>query len=131
MNKPSVLVVEDDKDIAKLLRYTLETAGFKTHLAYNGESGFGAACQFLPDVILLDLMLPGLDGWDIYGLLRVDYRTSHLPIVILTARAQEEERVKGLEMGADDFILKPFSPRELVARLTAVLRRRRSLRLPA
>lgn len=115
-----VLVVDDEPKIVRLARDYLEQSGFRVFPVYDGMTALAAARQEKPDLIVLDLNLPGLDGLDLCRALR---RESSVPIIMLTARAEETDRLIGLEMGADDYIVKPFSPRELVARVRAVLRR--------
>ena len=117
-----ILVVEDDPDIAELVEHHLSRAGFSTNVVGTGTDALEQIRQ-LPDLVVLDLMLPGLSGFEICRMMRSDPKTAAVPIIMLTARAEEEDRVKGLELGADDYVTKPFSPRELVARLRAVLRR--------
>ncbi|MBI3322464.1 MAG: response regulator transcription factor [Candidatus Omnitrophica bacterium] len=125
--KPSirakVLIVEDEKNIAKLVAYNLEREGYQASVAKDGEEGLARARKELPDLVVLDLMLPKLDGLEVCRQLKADSHTARIPIIMLTAKAQEADRVVGLEMGADDYVPKPFSPRELVARVKAVLRR--------
>ena len=116
----SILVVEDEMKIARLVRDYLEHAGFEVLVAGNGESAIASARGSKPDLVVLDLGLPGRDGLDVARELR---RSSNVPIVMLTARGDESDRIIGLELGADDYIVKPFSPKELVARVRAVLRR--------
>lgn len=118
-----VLVVEDEADIAELLRYNLEQEGFVVTVAANGERGLDIVRRERPSLIILDLMLPGINGLEVCRRLRADAATARLPILMLTARAAETDRIVGLEMGADDYVTKPFSPRELTARVRAVLRR--------
>ena len=118
-----IFVVEDDQDIADLVAHHLTRAGFSCDLFATGPDGLDAVRRQLPDLVVLDLMLPGLSGYEICRMMRADSATAAVPIIMLTARAQEEDRVKGLELGADDYVTKPFSPRELVARVRAVLRR--------
>ena len=115
-----ILVVEDESKIARLVRDYLEHAGFEVVLASDGEVALAEARRARPDLVVLDLGLPGRDGLDVARSLR---GTSNVPIVMLTARGEETDRVVGLELGADDYVVKPFSPRELVARVRAVLRR--------
>lgn len=115
-----VLIIEDDRKTAENLRLYLEHAGYAVQVAADGNAGLEAARAGVPDVILLDLMLPGLDGLEVCKRLRA---ASTVPILMLTARTTEDDRVAGLELGADDYIPKPFSPREVVARVRAVLRR--------
>ncbi len=121
--KRKVLVVEDETDIRALVRYNLETEGFSVVEASDGEIGLSLAARERPALVVLDLMLPGLSGLEVCRKLRERDETSRVPILILTARASEIDKVLGLEMGADDYVTKPFSPRELVARVKAVLRR--------
>jgi two-component system alkaline phosphatase synthesis response regulator PhoP len=116
----TILVVEDEMKIARLVRDYLQHAGFEVLVAGNGESALSSVRGAKPDLVVLDLGLPGRDGLDVTREIR---RTSNLPIVILTARGEEADRIVGLELGADDYVVKPFSPRELVARIRAVLRR--------
>lgn len=120
-----VLIVEDDADIAESLRYNLEREGLKTQIAETGERGLSAALdeRGAPALILLDLMLPGMSGIELCRRLRREPATRRTPIIMLTAKASETDRVTGLDLGADDYITKPFSPRELMARVRAVLRR--------
>src|SRR5512143_561773 len=117
-----ILVVDDEARIVKLARDYLEKAGFHVQTGSDGTSALAAARRERPDLIVLDLMLPGMDGLDITRALR---RESDVPIIMLTARVEEADRLIGLELGADDYITKPFSPRELAARVRTVLRRAR------
>lgn len=121
--KRLVLVVEDEADIRELLRFNLEREGFAVVVAEDGEHALEAVRRERPALVILDLMLPGIPGLEVCRRLRGQGGTEHLPIVILTAKAAEADRVVGLEMGADDYLTKPFSPRELIARIRAVLRR--------
>jgi two-component system, OmpR family, alkaline phosphatase synthesis response regulator PhoP len=116
----TVLVVEDEPKIAQLVRDYLEHAGFAVQVAGNGKAGLAAASRHRPDLVVLDLRLPDLDGLDVARILR---RESSVPIIMVTARSEESDKLVGLELGADDYITKPFSPKELVARVRAVLRR--------
>lgn len=118
-----ILIVEDEGDIVDLLRYNLQEAGFETDYARNGAGALERAVAHPPDLILLDLMLPEVDGLIVCRLLKNDPRTKNIPIVMVTAKVEERDRVAGLELGADDYITKPFSPREVVLRVSAVLRR--------
>jgi two-component system alkaline phosphatase synthesis response regulator PhoP len=120
-----ILVVEDDRDIAELVAHYLERAGHAATIVSSGPEALAAARRDRPDLLILDRMLPGLDGLEVCRTLRADRQTSDLPIIMLTARAEESDRVAGLEFGADDYVTKPFSPKELVARVNAQLRRRR------
>jgi phosphate regulon transcriptional regulator PhoB len=119
----TVLVVDDEKDLVDLVRYHLEKDGLKCVEARDGETALQVARERTPDLIVLDLMLPGVDGLEVCRKLRKDPKTSSVAIIMLTAKAEEVDRIVGLEMGADDYMVKPFSPRELVARVKAVLRR--------
>lgn len=120
-----VLIIEDDPDIAESLRYNLEREGLKAQVAETGERGLQAALDAggAPSLILLDLMLPGMSGTELCRRLRREPATRRTPIIMLTAKSSESDRVTGLDLGADDYITKPFSPRELLARVRAVLRR--------
>lgn len=116
-------MVEDDHDIADLIRHYVEKAGWTPETFASGPAALAAARRRPPDAVVLDLMLPGMDGLEVCRALRADPSTAHLPIIMLTARAEETDRIVGLEIGADDYLAKPFSPNELVARLRALLRR--------
>jgi two-component system phosphate regulon response regulator PhoB len=123
MPKDTVLVVEDDEDILQLLAYNLQASGFDVDAARDGFEALNLARRKVPDLIVLDLMLPGMDGLEICKELKRSPQTSAVPIIMLTARGEEIDRVVGLELGADDYVVKPFSPRELMLRIRAVLRR--------
>ncbi len=123
MDKKKVYVVEDDKHISELMVYKIGSAGFDVKAYSDGESGLKAILEDKPDVVLLDLMLPGIDGYEICRQVRANKETEDLIIIMLTARGEEGDKVLGLEIGADDYIVKPFSVREVVARVRAVLRR--------
>ncbi len=118
-----ILIIEDDRDIIELVRYNLVNEGFQVSAASDGTSGLASLKKSPPDILLLDLMLPRLSGLEICKEIRRDSALNRLPILMLTARGEEADRVVGLEMGADDYVTKPFSPRELVARVKALLRR--------
>jgi two-component system phosphate regulon response regulator PhoB len=126
-----VLVVDDEPDIVELVRYHLEKAGIECVHAAEGGIALRLVREHRPDAVILDLMLPGLSGLEVCRLLRRDPATARLPIIMLTARGEEVDRVVGLEVGADDYVVKPFSPRELVARVGALLRRARGSEVPA
>ncbi|HEX2645464.1 MAG TPA: response regulator [Thermoanaerobaculia bacterium] len=126
-----ILVIEDEPDIAEVLQYNLEKEGFQVETARRGDAGLDAIRREAPDLVLLDLMLPGVDGLELTRLLKRESATSRVPIVMLTARGEEVDRIVGLELGADDYIPKPFSPREVVLRVKAVLRRQQSDEVPA
>ena len=121
--KNQILIIEDEKDIGELLEYNLQKEGFDTILANNGESGLRVAKKEKPNLLILDLMLPGIDGLDVCRLIKSDNDIKNISIVMLTALGQEEDIVKGLESGADDYITKPFSFKVLIARIKSVLRR--------
>ena len=118
-----ILIVEDERDIVDLLRYNLEEAGFETDYVRNGADALHSTVEKSPDLILLDLMLPEVDGLIVCRLLKNDPRTKNIPIVMVTAKTEERDRIAGLELGVDDYITKPFSPKEVVLRVSAVLRR--------
>ena len=118
-----ILIVEDDTDIAALIEHYLEKAGFGSEVVADGAKALTTARETPPDLLILDLMLPGLSGLDICKALRVDTRTAAVPIIMLTARGEESDRILGLDSGADDYVVKPFSPQELMARVRALLRR--------
>lgn len=121
-----ILIVEDEPDVADLVTFNLKRAGFEVVVAHDGLVGQQKALDENPDLILLDLMLPGKDGFAVFKELRRDTRTNRTPVIMLTARAQTEDRIHGLEAGADDYLTKPFSPKELVLRVKSVLRRSES-----
>jgi two-component system phosphate regulon response regulator PhoB len=121
--RQSVLVVEDESDVADLLRYNLSRAGFEVHLAETGTDGLRLLGEKRPDAVVLDLMLPGMSGHEVCQQIRRNRDTASVAVVMLTAKGEPSERVKGLELGADDYVTKPFSPKELILRLKAVLRR--------
>tara|TARA_B100001113_G_C21067543_1_gene604102 strand:- start:682 stop:1383 length:702 start_codon:yes stop_codon:yes gene_type:complete len=123
--KKTILIIEDEKDIAELLAFNLENDEFNTLLANNGESGIKIARKRKPDLIILDLMLPGIHGLDVCRIIKGDPELKNIFIVMLTALGQEESIVKGLEVGADDYITKPFSFKILIARIRSVIRRSR------
>jgi two-component system, OmpR family, alkaline phosphatase synthesis response regulator PhoP len=123
MAKGKILVIDDEKDLRELVKYSLQKEGFGVESVNDGESGLAAAVSSPPDLVLVDLMMPGIDGLEVCRRLRSDNRTNAIPVVILTAKSGEPDRVVGLELGADDYVTKPFSPRELAARVKAVLRR--------
>jgi two-component system, OmpR family, alkaline phosphatase synthesis response regulator PhoP len=121
--RPQILVVDDDREIVRLLRAYLEQSGFRTLAAHDGESALHYLRAEQPDLVVLDLMLPDRDGWDITRLVRADPSLNQTPIIMLTARIEDTDKILGLELGADDYITKPFNPREVVARVRSVLRR--------
>ena len=119
----SVLLVDDERDLLSLLDFNLRAAGFETLLATTGEQALSQVRRRVPDLVLLDLMLPDVSGTEVCRQIKSDPRTKHVPVVMLTAKGEEVDRVVGFEIGADDYVTKPFSVRELVLRLKAVLRR--------
>lgn len=123
MAKGRILIIDDEEDLIELVRYNLEREGFQVKGATDGESGLDLASKETPDLVIVDLMLPGIDGLEVCRALRSGSRTSSIPVIMLTAKSAEADRIVGLELGADDYVTKPFSPRELAARVKAVLRR--------
>ncbi len=123
MAKEKILIVEDEKDIVELLQYNLEKENFKIQSASNGQRALDLVRKNHPDLVLLDLMLPEIDGLEVCRILKKDSKTSHIPIIMLTAKSSESDKIVGLELGADDYITKPFSMKELIARIRALLRR--------
>ncbi len=124
MSKEYILVIDDESDILELIKYNLNKEGYRAHCVTTGEEGLKEAEKRIPHLILLDLMLPGLDGLDICRQLKANPKTHNIPIIMLTAKGEEADIVTGLELGAEDYIVKPFSPRVLIARIRAVLRRK-------
>ena len=124
MSNKFILIVEDEEDILEVLRYNLEKEGYRIQSAISGEEARQRIQQEIPELVLLDLMLPGISGLDLCRMLKQEERTKSIPIVMLTAKSSEADIVAGLELGADDYVVKPFSPRVLLARLHSVLRRR-------
>src|SRR5437870_1274153 len=124
----SVLVVDDDPDVARFVEVNLRSAGYEVTVASNGEEGFDRALELRPDLVLLDVMMPKLDGFEVAQRLRRDPRTSSSSIIMLTAKALSSDKVLGLSSGADDYIIKPFDPVELLARVKGTLRRAREMR---
>lgn len=118
-----ILVAEDDRDIAELISHYLKKAGWSVHVAAAGDQALAYIRNHPVDVVILDLMLPGMSGLDVCQALRADRATASVPVIMLTARTEEADRVRGLELGADDYVAKPFSPNELVARIRALVRR--------
>lgn len=121
-----ILVVDDDHDIVRLVKAYLENAGYTVLYAYDGETALHTLRREHPDLMVLDLMLPDRDGWDLTRLIRTDNSLAATPIIMLTARVEDSDKIVGLEIGADDYITKPFNPREVVARVRALLRRSQS-----
>jgi two-component system phosphate regulon response regulator PhoB len=118
-----LLVVDDEPDILSILVYQLSKEGFRVSTAVNGQSAIATAAEERPALVILDLMLPGIDGYEVLKRLRQNEATASIPVILLTARREEEERLRGFEFGADDYVTKPFSPQELVFRVRALLRR--------
>lgn len=118
-----ILVVDDDREIVRLVRTYLEQNGYEVLIAYDGETALHLLRRERPDLMLLDLMLPARDGWDVTRVVRGDVSLAAMPIILLTARVEDHDKIVGLELGADDYVTKPFNPREVVARVRAVLRR--------
>lgn len=127
MAKENILVIEDEEDIRELISYNLSKEGYRIIAVESGEEGYRLAVKEIPDLILLDIMLPGLDGLEICKLLQNDPKTKNTPIIMLTAKSEESDIVTGLELGADDYITKPFSPKVLNARVRTILRRNKAL----
>lgn len=123
MAEKTILVVDDEKDILELVRYNLAKENYKIECVKTGEEALSRARAILPDLIILDLMLPGVDGLDVCRLLKSESRTAKIPIIMLTAKSEDADVVAGLELGADDYVTKPFSPRVLTARVRTILRR--------
>jgi two-component system phosphate regulon response regulator PhoB len=124
MANEHILVVDDEEDILELVEYNLVKNGYRVTSVINGEDALSAARTQKPDVIVLDLMLPGIDGFEVCKILKSDADLSHVPIIMLTAKGEDADQVTGLELGADDYVTKPFSPRVLTARIRTALRRR-------
>lgn len=125
--RPTILLVEDDLSLVELVRYNLEREGFDVLCATDGEEGINVAREQAPDLVLLDWMLPQVSGIEVCRRLRRMPETANVPIIMLTARGEETDRIRGLDTGADDYVSKPYSPRELISRINAVLRRVRPL----
>ena len=126
-----VLVVEDEQDVAELIRFNLGREGYDVRVALNGAEALRQVREFRPEVILLDIMVPQLNGWEVCRRLKQEPETRTVPVIMVTGRVEEGDKVLGFELGADDYVTKPFSPRELVARVRAVLRRGRSAESPS
>lgn len=123
MGHEKILIIEDEKDILELIAFNLECTGYTVFKASNGEDGLAAVKKELPDLILLDLMMPGIDGFDVCRTLKSDKSTKNIPIIMLTAKGEDSDIVSGLELGAEDYVTKPFSPKILIARIRTILRR--------
>jgi two-component system alkaline phosphatase synthesis response regulator PhoP len=124
MARERILVVDDEEDLLELVNYNLTKEGYRVTCVASGEQALAEARRALPDLVVLDLLLPSVDGLEVCRLLKADHRTRHIPILMLTAKSEEADVVSGLELGADDYITKPFSPRVLLARIKAILRRK-------
>ncbi len=124
MTRERILVVDDEEDLLELVNYNLSKEGYRVRCVATGEEALAEARQTLPDLIVLDLLLPAVDGLEVCRRLKADSRTQHIPIVMLTAKGEESDMVAGLELGADDYVTKPFSPRVLLARVKTILRRK-------
>ncbi|MEW5802450.1 MAG: response regulator transcription factor [bacterium] len=125
MAKSKILVIDDEEDILELVRYNLVREGYFVEEATSGEEALAKTKTEMPDLIVLDLMLPGVDGLEVCRILKNSVKTSHIPVIMLTAKGEDADIVTGLELGADDYVVKPFSPRVLIARIRAALRRRK------
>lgn len=130
MPKEQILIIEDDKHISKLVKYNLEKAGYDCTVADDGEEALGILAKERPDLIILDIMLPKMDGFELCRAIKQDVKLKNIPIIMLTAKGEEVDRIVGLELGADDYVVKPFSPRELILRIKAILKRGKSEESP-
>jgi two-component system, OmpR family, phosphate regulon response regulator PhoB len=126
MSKQRILIIEDDKNISELVEYNLEKAGFDCETAVTGEAGFEFLSRQEIDLVILDIMLPKMDGFEVCKMVKQNRHSQHIPIIMLTAKGEEVDRIVGFELGADDYVVKPFSPRELVLRVKAILGRSKS-----
>jgi len=131
MAAEKIVIVEDEQDILELLQFNLEQEGYKTTLIDEGDEALATIVDVGPDLVILDIMLPGMAGTDICRALKQNEETKHIPIIMLTAKSEEIDRVVGFELGADDYVTKPFSPRELILRIKAILKRTRAAAEPA
>jgi len=130
MAKEKILVIEDDKHISKLVKYNLEKTGYDCTIVEDGEKALDVLNKQGIDLILLDIMLPKMDGFEVCRLIKQDTKLKNIPIIMLTAKGEEVDRIVGLELGADDYVIKPFSPRELMLRIKAILKRGKQEELP-
>lgn len=130
MIKEQIFIIEDDKHISKLVKYNLEKAGYGCAVANDGEEALDILSKERPDLIILDIMLPKMDGFELCRVIKQDVKLKNIPIIMLTAKGEEVDRIVGLELGADDYVVKPFSPRELILRIKAILKRGKSEELP-
>ncbi|ACB84803.1 response regulator transcription factor [Natranaerobius thermophilus] len=123
MPDQQVLIVDDDKDLCNMVKLTLEHEGFSVDMAYDGKTGYEYVEKYNYNTVILDIMLPEMDGWEVCHKIRNSINNSKVPIIMLTAKVEEDDKIMGLKLGADDYVIKPFSPRELVARVRALIRR--------
>ena len=123
-NKKKILLVDDEFELVKMIKFRLEAGGYSVITAYNGQEALNKACQEKPDLIILDLMLPKIDGYKVCRMLKFDEKYRHIPIILFTARAQETDRDMGKEVGADAYIVKPFEPQELMGKIGELLRKK-------
>jgi len=130
MSKENILIIEDDKHISKLVKYNLEKTGYDCTIVEDGEKALDVLSKQGIDLILLDIMLPEMDGFEVCRLIKQDTKLKNIPIIMLTAKGEEVDRIVGLELGADDYVVKPFSPRELMLRIKAILKRGKEEELP-
>lgn len=121
MSKKKILIVDDEEHIVEMLKIRLEALGYETIEAYDGQEGFRLACEAKPDLILLDIMLPKLDGYKVSRMIKFDERYKHIPVIMITARAQESDAKRGEETGADDYVTKPFDSKELMGKIEKLL----------
>jgi len=130
MPKEQIIIIEDDKHISKLVKYNLEKAGYDCTVADEGEEALDVLAKERPDLIILDIMLPKMDGFEVCRAIKQNTKLKNIPIIMLTAKGEEVDRIVGLELGADDYVVKPFSPRELILRIKAILKRGKSEESP-
>jgi DNA-binding response OmpR family regulator len=130
LRKPLILIAEDDRDLGRLLVFSLQHRGYRARLATDGRAALNAAFEYKPDLILLDLMLPILHGYEVCRLLKSSPVLDHIPVIILTALVTTENKIKGFKLGADDYLTKPFAMPELLARVNALLSRRKRRNAP-
>lgn len=126
---PKILVVDDERNIVELIKFNLDKQKWDFDFAFDGQTAIDKAVKIEPDVIVLDIMLSGIDGFEVCRLLRMNEKTSNIPIIMLSAKSEELDKILGLELGADDYLTKPFSPRELIARIKARIRKKSNLNI--
>ncbi|MFZ5979166.1 MAG: response regulator transcription factor [Candidatus Zixiibacteriota bacterium] len=126
MAKESILVIEDEKDIQELIKYNLSREGYRVHCVMSGEEGLTYVRTYTPQLVVLDVLLPGLDGFEVCRILKANKDTQHIPVIMVTAKSEDADVVTGLEIGANDYLTKPFSAKVLIARIRALLRRKAS-----